>query len=173
MNNISSIVSSIYHDSFTWIEKETNIDLFQYNYYMRFFNITDIKEEDFNSKQYKLVKVDGGVLSSLLDQTYNQLEEKYNSKIGKSFLVKLLPQRYPSRQYYEFEEYESAVSRCYIPILTNDKNSFCINSDVIFPKVGEIIFAERDSLVAIYNFGESEIVYLSVDLIPNQHFLQA
>lgn len=173
MNNIDVLVSVTSDDNFMWVEKETNIDLFQYNYYMRFFDITDIKEEDFKNGKYSLVKVDGGKLSSLLDETYKQLEEKYNSRIGKSYLVKLLPQRYPSRQYYESEEYESVISRCYIPILTNDKNSFCINSDVVYPKAAEVVFAENDSLVAIYNFGESEIIYLAVDLIPSQHFLQA
>lgn len=173
MNKVDILKNIVSSDKVNWKEKETIVDLFQYNYYMRFFEIIDIDEESFNNKVY--VKINKTIENFIKEISYNilnDLEKRYNSYITKCYFVKLLPQRYPSRQYYESAEYESVVSRIYIPIVINEKNSFCINDQIINPGSGEEIFSKSDDLVAVYNLGETDIIYLSVDLIPVNYFNQ-
>lgn len=173
MNKIDTLKNIALSNEIHWEEKETIVDLFQYNYYMRFFEIIDIDENFFSNKMYtKIYKTTENLIKELSDIILNDLQKKYNSYVGKCSLIKLLPQRYPSRQYYELEEYESIVSKIYIPITVNEKNSFCINDKIINPNAGEEIFSGPDDLVAIYNLGDTEVIYLSVDLIPTNYFVQ-
>ncbi len=171
MNKLNILKNIANSENILWEEKETTVDFFQYNWYMRFFEILDIDETSFNNKVYNQIqKTQDVFIEELYDFVFNDLSQKYNSYIGKCYFVKLLPQRYPSRQYYESERYESLVSRVYIPIIINEKNSFCINDQIISPAPGEEIFSGSDDLVAIYNLGETDIIYLSIDLLPVGYF---
>lgn len=171
MNKIDVLKNIILSTEVNWEEKETTVDYFQYNWYMRFFEITDIDEESFNNKKYNQIKkTSDNFIKELSNSILNDLSKKYNSHIGKCYFVKLLPQRYPSRQYYELEQYESIISKVYIPVIVNDKTSFCINDQIINPNPGQEILSKSEDLVAIYNLGETDIVYLSIDLIPSGYF---
>jgi hypothetical protein len=156
-----------------WKEIETRRDLFQFNHYMRFFDVIDIDQDLFKDKEYKTINFLSSDSFELINNDFFvDIQKRYNSYIGKAYLVKLLPQKYPSRQYYDSEEYEDIISKLFIPILVNSKNSFCVNDKILYPNPNEEIFIENDSLVAVYNLGETEIVYFSIDLIPADYFDQ-
>jgi hypothetical protein len=171
MNKLQILKDIILSENNKWEEKETTPELFQYNSYMRFIEILDIDELSFNNKMYnKIEKIKNEHTQQLYNIVLSNLEKKYSSYVTKCSFVKLLPQRYPSRQYYESEAYESVVSKIYIPIIINEKNSFCINDQILDPYPGQELFAKSDDLVAIYNFGNTEIIYLSIDLISDSYF---
>lgn len=171
MNKVDSLKNILLSQEVSWKEKETIVDFFQYNFYMRFFDVLDINEESFKNKLYlRINQTTESFIKELYNIILNDLEKKYNSYVTKCYFVKLLPQRYPSRQYYESEDYESVVSRIYIPVVVNEKNSFCINDQIINPSPGEEVYSKLDDLVAIYNLGSTDIIYLSVDLISNDYF---
>jgi hypothetical protein len=171
MNKIEKLTKVLEENNHNWKEVETKRDLFQFNYYMRFFNITDIDKQLFKNKEYKKVNIASAtVVDEIFKDVLEDIEEKHDSYIAKSYFVKLLPQKYPSRQYYDVEEYEDTVLQVCIPILTNDKNSFCIDDKILYPYAGDELFIGSDSLFAVYNLGETDIVYLCADLIPKIYF---
>lgn len=171
MNKIKKILETLEANNSNWKEIETKEDLFQYNHYMRFFDVLGIDKELFKNKKYKRISLAPTVvIDEIFKNFLENTEEKYNSYIGNCYFVKLLAQRYPSRQYYETEEYENVTSQLCIPILTNDKNSFCIDNKIIYPDSGDELFVESGSLFAVYNLGETDIVYLCVDLISKKYF---
>jgi hypothetical protein len=171
VDKIKQILETLETNKTNWKEIETRRDLFQFNHYMRFFDVVDIDKELFKNKKYKMINlVPDGIVEEISKNFLEGIETKYDGYIGKCYFVKLLAQRYPSRQYYEIEEYEDVVSQVCIPIATNDKNSFCIDDKIIYPSPGDQLFIGNDSLFAVYNLGETDIIYLCVDIIPKKHF---
>ena len=171
MDKIKKILETLEINKSNWKEIETKEDLFQFNYYMRFFDVMGIDKEFFKNKKYKKVSLTSTVVVDEIFKNFlENTEEKYGSYIANCYFVKLLAQRYPSRQYYETEEYENVISQLYIPILTNNKNSFCVDDKIIYPSPGEELFVGNGSLFAVYNLGETDIVYLCVDLISKKYF---
>ena len=171
MDKIQELIKTLEINEENWKEIETRRDLFQFNHYMRFFDVVDIDKSLFENKKYKQIRLlPNYAVDKIFENFLKDIEIKYESYVGKCYFVKLLAQKYPSRQYYEAEGYEDVVSQVCIPIVTNSENSFCIDDKIIYPSPGEEIFIGKDSLFAVYNLGESDIIYLCVDLIPNQYF---
>ena len=171
MDKIQQLLKTLEINEKNWKEIETRRDLFQFNHYMRFFDILDIDKSLFQNKKYKQINLlPNEVVDKIFENFLKDIEIKYKSYVGKCYLVKLLAQKYPSRQYYETEDYEDIVSQVCIPIITNSENSFCIDDKIIYPNPGEEMYIEKDSLFAVYNLGESDIIYFCVDLIPKEYF---
>lgn len=171
MSRIERLKELISLNKEIWKEIETRRDLFQFNHYMRFFDVVDIDQGLFKDKKYKIINcISKENLEVIENDFFADIQKRYNSYIGKAYLVKLLPQKYPSRQYYESEDYEGVISKLFVPVIVNNKNSFCVNDKILYPNPNEEIFIENDSLLAVYNLGETEIVYFSIDLIPADYF---
>lgn len=167
IKTVSELISS---ESITWEEKETKAELFQYNFYMRFLYIYDIDKEKFkNKKSYKILKCHDKSIISLVDPMIKQLEEKYNKDSGAVYFVKLMPQQYPLRQYYDFLEYSEVIEKFYIPIVTNKDSTICTEENILYAELGKEFFAKDDDLLAVYNFGDSETIYLIIDLLPKNN----
>lgn len=166
MWNVTNISKLIELDKIVWEEKETIPELFQYNFYMRFFTIIDIDENNFkNNNNYKIMKNINSEIWKEMPSLINYLAHKYNKNVGGISLIKLEPQEYPLRQYYDFEDYENIITKCYIPVVTNEKSNLCIDDKIYSLKPGEDINIDNNSLYSLYNFGDAPIVYLIVDLI--------
>ena len=171
MSKIQKLIETLEINKENWKEIKTRRDLFQFNHYMRFLDVIDIDKGLFEKKKYKQINLlPNEVVDKIFENFLKDIEIKYESYVGKCYFVKLLAQRYPSRQYYETEEYEDIVSQLCIPIITNSENCFCIDDKIVYPIPGEEIFIGKDSLFAVYNLGEVDIVYLCIDLIPKQYF---
>jgi hypothetical protein len=163
---IKDIQSIINNNKIIWEQKETKEDLFQYNYYMHFFYLFDIDEKLFKEgNNFKLEKNKNHEIWNLTNELIKEIESKYNMISGSAYFVKLNPQQYPLRQYYEFEEYASIINKCYIPIITNSNASLCVDDEIYNNIPGTETIAHKEQLSSLYNFGETDIVYLIIDLI--------
>jgi hypothetical protein len=101
----------------------------------------------------------------MINPIVNTLEVKYNKKIGMVYLLKLYTQRYPLRQYYNFEQYDNIVTSCYIPLITNSESAFCLDMSILYPNPGDELLITNDSMMSMYSSGQDPIVYLVVDLL--------
>lgn len=149
-----------------WTQKETKPELFQYNHYMDFAYIIEINEEkfNFNDEYLKINDLNKHLLDMVNPIIYN-LQNKYQKKLGMVYLLKLYPQRYPLRQYYNFEEYDNIVTSCYIPLVTNQESAFCLDMNILYPSSGNEILVTNDSMMSMYSSGTEPIVYLVIDLL--------
>jgi hypothetical protein len=153
-------------DQAEWVQKETKPELFQYNNYMDFAYCIDIDEEKFNlGLNYTNINDANKKLLDMINPIVNTLEVKYNKKIGMVYLLKLYPQRYPLRQYYNFEQYDNIVTSCYIPLITNSESAFCLDMSILYPNPGDELLITNDSMMSMYSSGQDPIVYLVVDLL--------
>lgn len=164
MSHIELITNSL--DQLKWVQKETKPEFFQYNHYMDFAYLIDIDKTQFNlSIDYTKVNDANKKMIGMIDPIINNLEVKYNKKAGMVYLLRLHPQRYPLRQYYNFEEYDSIVTSCYIPLITNNESAFCLDMNILYPSPGDELLINNDSMMSMYSAGQNPIVYLVIDLL--------
>ena len=151
---------------FHWANLEQRVDLFQYNHYMKFCFILEVDEKKFLNGENYIVECyqDPRVFDSAKIIT-DEFEKIYNKKVAKMYVIKLMPQEYPIRQYYSVEEYEEAATTCFFPLIVNDKSQISIDANTYTPTPKSVYIREPDSLGAIYNFGNEEDVYLFAQFI--------
>jgi hypothetical protein len=148
-----------------WIEIETREDLFQYNHYMRFFYLINVDEDAFkNQEKHKSVLCKNQEILNILEGI---LKDNNYKDLGKCYFIKLDPQKYPIRQYYESEGYTDCIRRFLVPVIVNLDSKLCIDSGVYVPEPGEVFDVDPESLYSVYNSGKESVVYLVVDLIKN------
>ena len=146
---------------FHWAQQESRTDLFQYNHYMELCFILDVDEEKFLSgKDYILECYEDPRVFDAAKTITDEFEKLHDKKVVKMYLIKLMPQEYPIRQYYSIEEYEDTVTTCFFPIMVNDKSQISINANTYTPKLKSVYMREPGSLGAVYNFGNAADVYL-------------
>jgi hypothetical protein len=164
MSYIKILTNSL--DKAKWVQKETRPEFFQYNHYMDFAYLFEVDEAQFNlGAEYTKINNDNKGLLGVVDPIINNLQTKHNKKIGMTYLLRLHPQRYPLRQYYNFEKYDSVVTSCYIPLITNKESAFCLDMNILYPTPGDEILVTNDSMMSMYSCGQEPIVYLVVDLL--------
>lgn len=167
MLDISDLRDIILSEKFVWQEKETRPELFQYNFYMNFHYVYDIDKKYFvNNKYYNIIKHSDDSISKLINPIINKIEKQYNKKLYSVYFVKLKSQQYPLRQYHELLEYSKEAYQCYIPIVINEKCNVCTENEIVVPEPGQDFFIKDDDLLAIYNFGDTDAIYLVIDLLP-------
>ena len=81
------------------------------------------------------------------------------------YLIKLMPQEYPIRQYYSIEEYEEKAVTCFFPIRVNYKSQISIDANTYTPEPGEVYVRNPESVGSVYNFGNAADVYLFAQFI--------
>jgi hypothetical protein len=165
--NILPILELVNRENeFHWSGQESRVDLFQYNHYMELCFILDVDEEKFLSNDNFIIECykDPAVFTDAKIIT-DQFEKEHNKKIVKMYLIKLMPQEYPIRQYYSIEEYEEKVTTCFFPIKVNYKSQISIDANTYSPKPGNVYIRKPESLGAIYNFGNAVDIYLFAQFI--------
>ena len=91
MDKIKKILETLEINKSNWKEIETKEDLFQFNYYMRFFDVMGIDKEFFKNKKYKKVSLTSTVVVDEIFKNFlENTEEKYGSYIANCYFVKLL-----------------------------------------------------------------------------------
>jgi hypothetical protein len=151
---------------FHWSDQESRVDLFQYNHYMKLCFILDVDEEKFLAGEDYIIECykDPRVFDSAKTIT-DEFEKIHNKKVVKMYVIKLMPQEYPIRQYYSAEEYEEEVTTCFFPLIVNNKSQISIDSNTYTPRLKNVYIRKPGSLGSIYNFGNAADVYLFAQFI--------
>ena len=165
--NIENLVELVKNKrEFHWSQQESRTDLFQYNHYMELCPILDVDEDKFLSGKDYIIECykDPRVFNAAKTIT-DEFEKIHNKKVVKMYVIKLMPQEYPIRQYYSVEEYEEAVITCFFPLIVNDKSQISIDSNTYTPKLKDVYIRDPGSLGSVYNFGNAADVYLFAQFI--------
>jgi hypothetical protein len=133
---------------------------------MELFPILDVDEDKFLSGKDYIIECykDPRVFNAAKTIT-DEFEKIHNKKVVKMYVIKLMPQEYPIRQYYSVEEYEEAVITCFFPLIVNDKSQISIDSNTYTPKLKDVYIRDPGSLGSVYNFGNEADVYLFAQFI--------
>jgi hypothetical protein len=144
-----------------WAQQESRIDLFQYNHYMELCFILDVDEEKFLlNENFVIESYKNPAIFECAKIITNSFEKEYSKKVVKMYLIRLMPQHYPIRQYYSIEEYEETVTTCFFPIEVTKDSQVSINANTYSPNPGEVYIKNAENLGAIYNFGNKKDIYL-------------
>lgn len=162
MYDINSLLPFVLSENTPWYELETRPEFFQYNHYMKFCDLTKIKKTE-NEDFIAIYNFNDKSIKEFLNLI--SIENKMN--IANSYFIKLEPQQYPIRQYYESEDYSEKIIKVLIPIVVNKESKLCIDNDIFSPNPGEKFLVTEDSLYSIYNSGDQSIIYLFIDLFKN------
>ena len=165
--NIENLVELVKDKrEFHWAQQESRTDLFQYNHYMQLCFILDVDEDKFLlGKDYIIECYKDPRVFDAAKTITDEFEKNYNKKVVKMYVIKLMPQEYPIRQYYSVEEYEEKVTTCFFPLLVNHKSQISIDANTYTPIPKNVYIREPESLGSIYNFGNAADVYLFAQFI--------
>jgi hypothetical protein len=131
------------------------------SYFISYFELID----DFSNYVPRINEDVDPILIEMIMPIIKDMENIYNGKFGRIFLIKL-PQESDITPHFDDDEYFNLTRRFHLPIITNEMVDFYVNDEVKNMKEGECWEINNRKIHKVINRSSDERVHLLFDIIP-------